>query len=58
MELYEVPTYNNTTEFLMHLAIKRGKLKKGGIADLEAAAKSVLQVGWEERGGRGGGSYC
>eukprot|EP00123_Amoebidium_parasiticum_P017261 comp23774_c0_seq1/m.41213 comp23774_c0_seq1/g.41213 ORF comp23774_c0_seq1/g.41213 comp23774_c0_seq1/m.41213 type:complete len:598 (-) comp23774_c0_seq1:359-2152(-) len=43
LELYELPDFDNVQEFLTHLAIKRGKLKKGGIADLEAAAHAVLQ---------------
>eukprot|EP01136_Pigoraptor_vietnamica_P011417 Opistho-1_new@50262 len=43
MELYGVPAFNDHNEFLVHLARKQGKLKKGGIADIATAAKSVLQ---------------
>lgn len=40
--IYEVNDFGTTTEFLGNLARKRGKLKKGGIADLDAAGKFVL----------------
>eukprot|EP00124_Ichthyophonus_hoferi_P000076 Ihof_evm29s2 gene=Ihof_evmTU29s2 len=43
IELYELPEFDTVAEFLTHLAIKRGKIKKGGIADLDAAAHAVLQ---------------
>lgn len=43
MSLYEgIPAYRHTTEFLMHLARTRGRLRKHGIADLDAAAKIFL----------------
>lgn len=41
--LYEVPTFDDTTSFLTHVAIKRGKLGKGGVPDKENAARSILQ---------------
>ena len=43
LEYYCIPEYDDVQEFLSHLAKKTGKLKKGGIPDLEAAAKSVLR---------------
>ena len=43
LEYYCIPEYDDVQEFLCHLAKKMGKLKKGGIPDLEAAAKSVLR---------------
>ncbi|KAI8050884.1 P-loop containing nucleoside triphosphate hydrolase protein [Syncephalis plumigaleata] len=43
MMLYGLPVFNSTQEFLVLLAQQRGKLKKGGVADLEGAARSVLQ---------------
>eukprot|EP01114_Cavostelium_apophysatum_P014136 TRINITY_DN3586_c0_g1_i1.p1 TRINITY_DN3586_c0_g1~~TRINITY_DN3586_c0_g1_i1.p1 ORF type:complete len:602 (-),score=241.89 TRINITY_DN3586_c0_g1_i1:30-1835(-) len=43
MEIYKVAKFSTTTEFLLHIANKRGKLGKGGVADLKAAARSVLQ---------------
>ena len=43
LEYYCIPEYDDVQEFLSHLAKKMGKLKKGGIPDLEAAAKAVLR---------------
>jgi nuclear GTP-binding protein len=43
MMLYGLPVFNSSQEFLVLLAQQRGKLKKGGVADLEGAARSVLQ---------------
>ncbi|KAI9597839.1 guanine nucleotide-binding protein-like 3 [Syncephalis fuscata] len=43
MMLYGLPVFQSTQEFLVLLAQQRGKLKKGGVADLESAARSVLQ---------------
>jgi nuclear GTP-binding protein len=42
MFLYSIPRFVNTQEFLFHVARRQGKLKKGGIPNIEAAAKSVL----------------
>lgn len=42
-QIYQIPDYANVHEFLLHVAIKKGKLKKGGVADLEGAAHAVLQ---------------
>ncbi|KTW27002.1 hypothetical protein T552_02494 [Pneumocystis carinii B80] len=46
-KFYQLPpivSINNdiTTDFLVHVAKKRGRLKKGGIPDLESAAKAVI----------------
>ena len=41
-EIYSVDEFKDTTQFLGNLARKRGRLKKGGIADLDAAGKIVL----------------
>nr|XP_008120775.1 PREDICTED: guanine nucleotide-binding protein-like 3-like protein isoform X1 [Anolis carolinensis] len=42
MQHYGVPDFQDTMEFLAHLARRQGKLKKGGIPDHEKAAKAVL----------------
>eukprot|EP01129_Flabellula_baltica_P016106 TRINITY_DN8437_c0_g1_i1.p1 TRINITY_DN8437_c0_g1~~TRINITY_DN8437_c0_g1_i1.p1 ORF type:complete len:560 (-),score=174.44 TRINITY_DN8437_c0_g1_i1:60-1739(-) len=42
MELYKIGMYSNPTEFLSNVAQKRGKLKQGGVTDINAAAKLVL----------------
>lgn len=42
MFLYSIPRFTNTNEFLCHIARRQGKLKKGGIPNMESAAKSVL----------------
>lgn len=41
-QLYTIPAFQNVTEFLAMIAMSRGRLTKGGAADLEAAGKSVL----------------
>ena len=43
LEYYCIPEYDDVQEFLSHLAKKMSKLKKGGIPDIDAAAKSVLR---------------
>ncbi|KAG9294023.1 hypothetical protein G9A89_019361 [Geosiphon pyriformis] len=43
MNRYNIPMYRDTNDFLGLLARQRGKLRKGGIPDLQSAAKSVLQ---------------
>ncbi|OMJ68927.1 hypothetical protein SteCoe_33492 [Stentor coeruleus] len=40
--LYGIEEFTDVSNFLGNLARKRGKLKKGGIADLDAAGKIVL----------------
>jgi nuclear GTP-binding protein len=39
---YKVDFFKDVMEFLSLLAIRTGKLKKGGIPDVEKAAKQVL----------------
>jgi nuclear GTP-binding protein len=43
MTRYNIPTFRDVNEFLLHLARQRGKLKHGGIPDIDSAAKIVLQ---------------
>lgn len=47
MQFYEIADFNSEEEFLYLVAHKRNKLKKGGVADLKAAARSVLKD-WNE----------
>lgn len=42
MILYNIPTFSTSTDFLVHLARVRGRLKRGGIPDLRGAAQTVL----------------
>ncbi|XP_020648686.3 guanine nucleotide-binding protein-like 3-like protein [Pogona vitticeps] len=42
MQHYGVPDFQDTMEFLAHLARRQGKLKRGGMPDHEKAAKAVL----------------
>lgn len=42
MLLYSVPAFASAQEFLAHVAARQGRLKKGGIPNIDAAAKSVL----------------
>jgi len=46
-EIYSINSYNDVDEFLIQVAQKRGKLSKGGIPDLQQAARTVLQD-WNE----------
>lgn len=39
---YEIADFTTTVEFLTNVAFRRGKLGKGGIPDLESAARLVL----------------
>ena len=43
MGIYKVPAFEGVDQFLQHVALVRGKLKKGGSVDVQAAAKLVLQ---------------
>ncbi|GFQ05628.1 guanine nucleotide-binding protein-like nsn1, partial [Phtheirospermum japonicum] len=45
--LYRTPGFDSVDDFLQKVAIVRGKLKKGGIVDVEAAARIVLHD-WNE----------
>jgi nuclear GTP-binding protein len=40
--LYAIPDFEDIVQFLGHISRKRGKLKKGGVPDFDAAAKIVL----------------
>jgi len=43
LQIYMIPDFSSVTEFLIHIAGKRGKLGKGGKPELNAAAKTILQ---------------
>ena len=43
LKLYRIADYDNSKEFLVNVAMSRGKLKKGGIPDLEGTAQMILQ---------------
>ncbi|KAL1211918.1 Guanine nucleotide-binding protein-like NSN1 [Cardamine amara subsp. amara] len=45
--LYKIPSFESVDDFLYKVATVRGKLKKGGIVDIEAAARIVLHD-WNE----------
>ncbi|XP_021857718.2 guanine nucleotide-binding protein-like NSN1 [Spinacia oleracea] len=45
--LYKVPTFDTVDDFLFKVATVRGRLKKGGIVDVDAAARIVLHD-WNE----------
>lgn len=47
MALYKVPDFDNVDDFLQKVATVRGRLKKGGIVDVDAAARIVLHD-WNE----------
>lgn len=42
VSIYNIPSFNSVDEFLQNVATVRGKLKKGGIIDVDAAARIVL----------------
>jgi len=43
VELYEIPKFNTSNEFLAFIARKRGKLIKGGTPDFDKSARLVLK---------------
>jgi len=43
MTLYKIPTFKTADELLAAVAGARGKLRKGGVPDMRAAARIVLQ---------------
>ncbi|KAK4419478.1 Guanine nucleotide-binding protein-like NSN1 [Sesamum alatum] len=45
--LYKIPSFESVDDFLQKVATVRGKLKKGGIVDVDAAARIVLHD-WNE----------
>lgn len=47
LPLYKIPSFDSVDDFLQKVATVRGKLKKGGIVDVEAAARIVLHD-WNE----------
>ncbi|KAF9602243.1 hypothetical protein IFM89_025953 [Coptis chinensis] len=47
VSLYKVPSFDSVEDFLHKVATVRGRLKKGGIVDIEAAARIVLHD-WNE----------
>ena len=40
--LYKLPSFDSVDDFLRKVATVRGKLKKGGVVDVEATARIVL----------------
>ncbi|WJX17361.1 Guanine nucleotide-binding protein-like nsn1 [Trifolium repens] len=47
VSLYKIPSFDSVDDFLQIVATVRGKLKKGGIVDIDAAARIVLHD-WNE----------
>jgi nuclear GTP-binding protein len=47
LSLYKVASFTSVDDFLQKVATLRGKLKKGGVVDVEAAARIVLHD-WNE----------
>ncbi|TKV92678.1 hypothetical protein SEVIR_9G175800v4 [Setaria viridis] len=47
LSLYKVASFSSVDDFLQKVATLRGKLKKGGVVDVEAAARIVLHD-WNE----------
>ncbi|XP_047316067.1 guanine nucleotide-binding protein-like NSN1 [Impatiens glandulifera] len=45
--LYKLPSFESVDDFLQKVAAVRGKLKKGGVADVDVAARIVLHD-WNE----------
>ncbi|KAH8517702.1 hypothetical protein H0E87_005571 [Populus deltoides] len=45
--LYKIPSFDSVDDFLQKVATVRGRLKKGGIMDVDAAARIVLHD-WNE----------
>lgn len=45
--LYKLPSFDSVDDFLQKVATVRGKLKKGGIVDVESAARIILHD-WNE----------
>jgi hypothetical protein len=43
MSIYHIPRFKDAQGFLKEVAVAKGKLKKGGVVDLEKAARMVLQ---------------
>lgn len=47
LKLYKIADFSNVTEFMVNVALRTGKLKKGGIPNLEEASKVVIRD-WNE----------
>lgn len=47
VSLYKLPNFDSVDDFLQKVATVRGRLKKGGIVDVEAAARIILHD-WNE----------
>lgn len=47
ISIYNINNFSDVDEFLMNVAMVRGKLKKGGVVDSPAAARIVLHD-WNE----------
>lgn len=47
VSIYKIPNFDSADEFLQNVATARGKLKKGGIIDVDSAARIVLHD-WNE----------
>ncbi|RWR81169.1 guanine nucleotide-binding-like protein NSN1 [Cinnamomum micranthum f. kanehirae] len=47
ISIYKLPSFSTVEEFLQNVATVRGKLKKGGLVDVEAAARIILRD-WNE----------
>lgn len=43
LKLYKIADFENATQFLVNVAQSRGKFKKGGVADIENAARLVIE---------------
>ena len=44
IEMYQISEFGSTIEFLQQIGRRFGKVKKGGVPDILAAAKIILQV--------------
>jgi hypothetical protein len=44
IEMYQISEFSNTIEFLQQIGRRFGKVKKGGVPDILAAARIILQV--------------
>lgn len=47
VSIYKLPSFDSVDDFLQKVATVRGKLKKGGVVDIGAAARIVLHD-WNE----------
>ena len=43
LRLYKIADFSNPTQFLFNIAQARGKYRKGGVVDIEAAARVVIE---------------